>query len=228
MISAREFCREHGFPATIFPTYSFDPLFFERIPIDDLDVAGTRRIVIAADAGKIAEAMQRCIGQIVHLGRRYVLAETKAANTFHPKMIVRLSPSGGRVWIGSGNLTYTGWGGNQELATAWSVGPGTQDNGAWLNTVFNAVGSITRSATFLSQIDAIRSLVPWLGAPTRRRRKVPSCSECQTSRLQVSWPSVGRTGGSMSLRFSQALQMWTVLFCDGRTVPLELRKGRFA
>ena len=119
MISAREFCREHGFPATIFLTYSFDPLFFERIPIDDLDVGGTRRIVIAADAGQIAEAMQRCIGQIVHLGRRYVLAETKAANTFHPKMIVRLSPSGGRVWIGSGNLTYTGWGGNQELATNW-------------------------------------------------------------------------------------------------------------
>jgi hypothetical protein len=85
MISAREFCREHGFPATIFLTYSFDPLFFERIPIDDLDVGGTRRIVIAADAGQIAEAMQRCIGQIVHLGRRYVLAETKAANTFHPR-----------------------------------------------------------------------------------------------------------------------------------------------
>jgi hypothetical protein len=173
MISAREFCREHGFPATIFLTYSFDPLFFERIPIDDLDVGGTRRIVIAADAGQIAEAMQRCIGQIVHLGRRYVLAETKAANTFHPKMIVRLSPSGGRVWIGSGNLTYTGWGGNQELATAWSVGPGTQDNGTWLNTVFSEVGSITRSATFLSQIDAIRSSIPWLSAPTATPQESP-------------------------------------------------------
>jgi hypothetical protein len=173
MISAREFCREHGFPVTVFLTYSFDPLFFERIPIDDLDVGGTRRIVIAADAGQIAEAMQRCIGQIVHLGRRYVLAETKAANTFHPKMIVRLSPSGGRVWTGSGNLTYTGWGGNQELATAWSVGPGAEDNGTWLNTVFSDVGSITRSATFLSQIDAIRSSIPWLSAPAATPQESP-------------------------------------------------------
>ncbi|WP_338834575.1 hypothetical protein [Bradyrhizobium septentrionale] len=173
MISAREFCREHGFPVTVFLTYSFDPLFFERIPIDDLDVGGTRRIVIAADAGQIAEAMQRCIGQIVHLGRRYVLAETKAANTFHPKMIVRLSPSGGRVWIGSGNLTYTGWGGNQELAMAWSVGPGTEDDGTWLNTVFSEAGSITRSAAFLSQIEAIRSAIPWLSAPTATPQQSP-------------------------------------------------------
>ena len=173
MISAREFCREHGFPVTIFLTYSFDPLFFERIPIDDLDVGGTRRIIIAADAGQIAKAMQQCIGQIVHLGRRYVLAETKAANTFHPKMIVRLSPSGGRVWIGSGNLTYTGWGGNQELATTWSVGPGTEDNGTWLNTVFSEVGSITRSATFLSQIDAIRSSILWLTAAAATPQESP-------------------------------------------------------
>src|SRR5207248_2553967 len=122
------------------------------------------RIVIAADAGQIAEAMQRCIGQIVHLGRRYVLAETKAANTFHPKMIVRLSPKGGRVWIGSGNLTYTGWGGNQELATIWSIGPGTEDNGGWLYDVLSEVGSITKSAAFLSQMDAVRSSIAWLRA----------------------------------------------------------------
>jgi hypothetical protein len=173
MISAREFCREHGYPVSIFLSYSFDPLFFERIPIDDLDVGGTRRIVIVADAAEIADAMQRCAGQIFRLGRQYVLAETKAGNTFHPKMIARLSPSGGRVWVGSGNLTYTGWGGNHELATAWSVGPGTQDNGAWLNKVFSAVGSITRSATFLSQIDAIRTSIRWLSAPSTTSEESP-------------------------------------------------------
>ena len=81
MSSAREFCREHGYPISIFLTYSFDPFFFERIPINDLSVGGTRRIVIVGDAGEIAEAMQRCAGQIFRLGRQYVLAETKAGNT---------------------------------------------------------------------------------------------------------------------------------------------------
>jgi hypothetical protein len=45
MISARKFCQEPGYPVTIFLTYSFDPLFFERVPLDDLSMGGTRRIL---------------------------------------------------------------------------------------------------------------------------------------------------------------------------------------
>jgi hypothetical protein len=56
MISARKFCQEPGYPVTIFLTYSFDPLFFERIALDDLSMGGTRRILILADAGEIAES----------------------------------------------------------------------------------------------------------------------------------------------------------------------------
>lgn len=165
MISARKFCQEPGYPVTIFLTYSFDPLFFERVPLDDLSVGGTRRILILADAGEIAEAMKRCIGQVFHLGRKYTLAEAKASNLFHPKMIVRLSPDGGRVWIGSGNLTYTGWGGNHELATTWSIGPGTADAGRWLPEILRSVATVTSSEAFRVQIETVRSSIPWLGAP---------------------------------------------------------------
>jgi hypothetical protein len=171
MINAREFCREPGYPITVVLTYAFDPLFFERIPLDDFRVGGSRRVVVVADAGQVAEAMERCAGQIYYLGRDYSLAESNAANTFHPKLIARLAPAGGRVWIGSGNLTFTGWGGNHELAAAWSVGPGTDDSGAWLNDVFEAVGSITKSANFRSQLDALRSSITWLTrSPTTPER----------------------------------------------------------
>jgi hypothetical protein len=53
MISARKFCQEPGYPVTIFLTYSFDPLFFERIPLDDLSMGGTRRILILRCAPRI-------------------------------------------------------------------------------------------------------------------------------------------------------------------------------
>src|SRR5262245_37242863 len=115
MISAREFCRERDFPVTIFVTYSFHPLFFERVPLSDLEIGGSRRILIGADAGQVQEAMRESLDQLAFLGRRYVLAETVSTNTFHPKLIARLSPKGGRIWVGSGNLTYPGWGGHQEL-----------------------------------------------------------------------------------------------------------------
>ena len=141
MTSPCEFCRKGEFPVAVFLTYSFDPLFFERIPWGHLRLGGTRRIIVAADAGQVAEAMRKCAGQVVHLGRNYVLAETVLTSTFHPKLIARLSSKGGRVWLGSGNLTYTGWGGNSELATSWSIGPGEDDHGAWLDDLLDVVAT---------------------------------------------------------------------------------------
>lgn len=164
MISARQFCREPGYPVTVFLTYSFDPLFFERIPLDDLNVGGTCRILVLGDASEISEAMKRCADQVFYLGRRYTLAEAKSSNLFHPKMILRFSPEGGRVWIGSGNLTYTGWGGNHELATAWSVGPGSDDNGAWVSGILRSVATTTVSESFRAQIEHVHASTPWLGA----------------------------------------------------------------
>ena len=166
MPSAREFCREPNYPVAIFLTYSFDPLFFERIPLADLKIGGSRRILIAADAGQVAEAMQHDTGQIAYLGRQYALAETAAVGTFHPKLIARLSSAGGRVWLGSGNLTFTGWGGNRELATSWSVGPREEDNGSWLNEALDAVNGVTKSTTFADQLREIRREMPWLTAPS--------------------------------------------------------------
>lgn len=157
MISAREFCREPGYPIALLLTYSFDPLFFERISLPDLEIGGSRRIVIAADADQVGEAMSRCIGQVAHLGRRYVLAETAVAKTFHPKLIARLSGTGGKVWIGSGNLTYRGWGGNRELATTWSVGPEEEDSGVWLDEILDAVSALVKSSTFAAQAEFIRN-----------------------------------------------------------------------
>ncbi|MBB4263578.1 hypothetical protein [Bradyrhizobium sp. CIR3A] len=164
MISAREFCKEPGYPVTIFLTYAFDPLFFERIPLEDLGIGGTRRILILGDAAEISGAMQRCAGQIFHLGRRYTLAAAKPSNLFHPKMIVRLSAERGKVWVGSGNLTYTGWGGNHELAVAWPIGPGSDDSAGWLSDILRSVATVTHSESFHAQLVTVRGAIPWLGA----------------------------------------------------------------
>jgi hypothetical protein len=65
VISAREFCRERGFPHALFLTYAFDPLFFERVPLRDLERGGSRNIVIAADAGQVRHAMRQSLEQLV-------------------------------------------------------------------------------------------------------------------------------------------------------------------
>jgi hypothetical protein len=163
VISAREFCREPRFPVALFLTYSFDPLFFERVPLTDLDKGGSRRILVVADGSQVREAIQHCVGQSVHLGRRYVLAETVRPNTFHPKLIVRLSAKGGRIWLGSGNLTYAGWGGNREVASAWSIGPQEPDKGAWLRQLLDCAAVATRSASYSAELEKVYDLARWLG-----------------------------------------------------------------
>jgi hypothetical protein len=173
MSSARQFCRVREYPVAVFLTYSFDPLFFERISWADLGIGGSRRIVIAADAGQVADAMRRCVGQLAHLGRRYVLAETAGADLFHPKLIARLSEKGGRVWVASGNLTYTGWGANRELATSWPIGPDEDDKGEWLDEALGTVGTLTQSTSFTDQLRAIREEIPWLTAHSSPQEKPP-------------------------------------------------------
>ncbi len=173
MISAREFCREREYPVTIFLTYSFDPLFFERVPLTDLEKGGSRRVLIVADAEQVQKAMDQCVGQLAYLGRRYVLAETVSASIFHPKLIVRLSAGGGRVWVGSGNLTYPGWGGHQELGATWSIGPKEDDHGFWLDPLLAAVGAAVRSSVFGDQVEIIREKIGWLKAPDNITQSSP-------------------------------------------------------
>ena len=119
-MNPRQFCRERGYTSAIALTYSFDPLFFERVVLSDLWYGGTGDIVVVGDQHQISDATTRCIGQIRHLGKRYHLTSADCP-TFHPKVIVRLGQQGAAVWLGSGNLTHGGWGGNQELAIAWKI-----------------------------------------------------------------------------------------------------------
>lgn len=63
--------------------------------------------------------------------------------------------------VGSGNVTSSGWGGNQELGAAWMVGPDHIDKGGWLHPFLEDV--LTWCQGDLER-DAVRRFkdVPWL------------------------------------------------------------------
>ena len=131
-MNPREFCREPGYTAAVLLTYDFNPLFFERIVLPELWSGGTGDVLVFADARRITETSVRWTDQLRHLGHRYQLVQAATRGAFHPKVIFRCGSEGGAVWLGSGNLTAGGWGGNQELAVAWRVGPEAEDKGAWV------------------------------------------------------------------------------------------------
>jgi hypothetical protein len=160
-MNPRDFCRERGLNIAVLLTYSFDPLFFERVVMKELRAGEADDILVVADARQINEAASRWDGQLRSLGRSYQLVPSVTPGSFHPKVMIRLGPEGGAVWVGSGNLTSGGWGANREVGCAWTLGPGRDDHGAWVGPLLERVAAWSSSG---ARHDVLRRALetPWL------------------------------------------------------------------
>ncbi|RSM21860.1 phospholipase D-like domain-containing protein [Aeromonas salmonicida] len=160
-MNPRLFCRATTYHKALLLTYSFDPIFFEQVVLPDLWAGRSSDILVLGDKGEIETSVQLAAGHLWNLGKQYLLASADVAGAFHPKVFLRLGPKDGIVMVGSGNVTSSGWGGNQELGTAWMVGPNHIDKGWWLHPFLDDV--LTWCQGDLER-DAIRRIkdVPWL------------------------------------------------------------------
>lgn len=160
-MNPRLFCRERAYQKALLLTYSFDPIFFEQVVLPDLWAGRSSDILVLGDGGEIDTSFQSAVGQLWNLGKQYLLAGADVAGAFHPKLFVRLGPKDGIVMVGSGNVTSSGWGGNQELGAGWMVGPNQIDKGGWLHPFLDDV--LTWCQGDLER-DAVRRFkdVPWL------------------------------------------------------------------
>lgn len=160
-MNPRLFCRERSYHKALLLTYSFDPIFFEQVVLPDLWSGRSSDILVLGDRGEIDNSIRSAVGQLWNLGKQYLLAGADVTGAFHPKVFVRLGPKDGIVMVGSGNVTSSGWGGNQELGAAWMVGPNHIDKGGWLHSFLDDV--LTWSQGDLER-DAVRRFkdVPWL------------------------------------------------------------------
>lgn len=160
-MNPREFCREPGFQSTIILTYSFDPLFFERVALPDLWAAGTGDILVLADQQQVAESLQRWSEQLHHLGKSYQLNAAATSGAFHPKLMIRLGREAGAIWLSSGNLTFGGWGANQELCCCWKFGPNLADTGDWIYTLLDRIRSWCPDNLAMDAVQRAQN-IPWI------------------------------------------------------------------
>jgi hypothetical protein len=133
-MNLRDFCRIPDFALVLLTTYSLDPLFFERVVLNDLIAGGATRIFVLADADQATEQVAKAQGQLISLGRRYRLIPVRMSGAFHPKVCIRIGRDQAVVTCGSHNLTRSGWlgrslsdqtGGNRESTVTWRVFSGT-------------------------------------------------------------------------------------------------------
>ena len=104
----------HTWQKAYFTTYALSLSFFEAVVLDALVRGNSTGALILADVNGVRASLSERGAQRV--GKDYEI-EPVAMDTgvFHPKISVLLSTTECHVLVGSGNLTFGGWGTNCEI-----------------------------------------------------------------------------------------------------------------
>ena len=110
-----ELAGAHPWKKAVFTTYPLGLSFFESVVLESLIRGGTRESVILADAEGVRAGLSEQGAQ--RAGRDYEIGPVTARlGIFHPKLSVSAADRDCHLVVGSGNLTFNGWGGNLEIA----------------------------------------------------------------------------------------------------------------
>lgn len=105
----------HPWQRVAFTTYALSLSFFEAVVLDALVRGGVRaQPVILADVQGVRDCLSEQGARLV--GRDYEVEPISVfGGVFHPKITVLVSDTECHLLVGSGNLTFNGWGGNCEV-----------------------------------------------------------------------------------------------------------------
>ena len=200
----------------LFTSYSFDPAFFEdhvlravlRLASDPVEQPEryhheARRALQETPVVTIVDSGER------QPGRRLPFDLLEVSDlVFHPKAVFLLYRNFARVQIGSGNLTYAGYGGNTELFLCLDLAYGNEIDAGLL-------------AAFDEHLKRISSLVRTTGTQLElfqqelKRRLRPASSEPRTNSLAL----LDSTSGPILEQFSALLPDSAVIESVGMLAP---------
>src|SRR5260370_4036635 len=104
----------HPWQRVTFTTYALSLSFFEAVILDALIRAGGREATILADIDGVRASLSEQGAQRV--GKDYEVEPVSVSSgVFHPKITVMSAAEECHLLVGSGNLTFGGWGGNCEV-----------------------------------------------------------------------------------------------------------------
>jgi hypothetical protein len=113
VFSSLDLIQAHQWSSSFFTTYALSLSFFEAVVLDSLVRQGVEDNLILADVEGVRGAMAEHGAR--NVGRTYDVEPVAVEHgCFHPKLMVLISPTEAHVVIGSGNLTFGGWGTNFE------------------------------------------------------------------------------------------------------------------
>ncbi len=149
---------------SILTTFGIDFDAYENIVLPRLRGAGCRNNIVIPDARMLTHALTGASTLPNHAGRLYTVTGATARRVFHPKLFLQIGRKGGRIIVGSANITSSGLAGNLELVGTISCG---EEDSAEQRIVAAAWQYLTRFVSYdqealRGQQDWMLARAPWL------------------------------------------------------------------
>ena len=163
---------EHSdYHTSVFLTYGADLAFFEEAILHPLRQKGCRNSLVFMDSERYTDTIDDLRGSVTWVGQRHILIPVGlgALQSFHPKLALLLGRERGRLLVGSGNLTFTGFGHNHEVFTCLDWTPDQPDLHGLFAITWKLVRAILQRWGHSEEGDAILNkaeyVADWLLSP---------------------------------------------------------------
>lgn len=113
---------DKGYHTSIATSFGIDFDAYENIVLPRIRGAGCRNNIVITDYRMLTHALGGASALPRQAGKLYSVAGAPSGGLFHPKLFLQLGRKGGRLLIGSANLTAPGLAGNLELVALITCG----------------------------------------------------------------------------------------------------------
>ncbi len=122
-----------GFEAGLLTSFNSYLPFVEEVVFPRLRATGCHYLVAMSDRAQLASELAEKTRRPQTAGRRYALLPIGCGGAFHPKILLLVGPKRARLFIGSHNLTMSGFIQNRELTNIIEItGPKDREGAAAL------------------------------------------------------------------------------------------------
>ena len=144
-----------GFHTSIISTFGVDFRAYESIVLPRLKEAGCNNNILIADSRMLAQALSEESHRPMQAGRSYSVVAADSEGVFHPKLILQLGESEGRLLVASANMTASGLAGNLEVVGEVITTPNSRQTASILREALDYLSS------FLEKTAIARSQIAW-------------------------------------------------------------------
>lgn len=153
------------FHSCVLTSYSFDFNYFNHDILSSLTRAGVRNLCLFIDDTMLQQYLGNVSGFSAGAAKRYSVTSIVRKGAFHPKMYLFFGRDGeGFLIIGSGNLTASGHGSNQELWSAFHIDGPNDPKAPMFKQAWQYVKSFGEETNGIAQrkLEWIDIHTPWL------------------------------------------------------------------